>query len=56
MNMPIVLLTASGGASDWERLSSMGADRLLIKPANLDDVTLILRRAIRERTGHSAPG
>jgi len=49
-NMPILVLTASGGASDWERLSSMGADRLLVKPANLDDVTLILRHAIRERT------
>jgi serine/threonine protein kinase len=49
-SMPILVLTASGGASDWERLSSAGADRFLCKPANLDDVTLILRHAIRERT------
>jgi len=49
-SMPILVLTASGGAADWERLSSAGADRFLCKPANLDDVTLILRHAIRERT------
>ena len=55
-NMPILVLTASGGASDWERLSSMGADRLLVKPANLDDVTHILRNVIRERTGVSVAG
>jgi CheY-like chemotaxis protein len=55
-NMPIVVLTASGGASDWERLSSMGADRLLVKPANLDDVTHILRHAIRERNAIPASG
>jgi serine/threonine-protein kinase len=55
-NMPILVLTASGGASDWERLSSIGADRLLVKPANLDDVTLILRHAIRERTSTPISG
>jgi serine/threonine-protein kinase len=55
-NMPILVLTASGGASDWERLSSAGADRFLVKPANLDDVTLILRHAIRERSSGPLSG
>jgi DNA-binding response OmpR family regulator len=54
-NMPILVLTASGGAAEWKRLASMGADRFLVKPANLDDVALLLRQAIRERSVAAAP-
>jgi DNA-binding response OmpR family regulator len=50
VSMPILVLTASGGAAEWKRLASMGADRFLVKPANLDDVALLLRQAIRERS------
>ena len=48
---PILVLTGSGGADEWKRLSAMGADRFLVKPVNLDDVIELVRRALRERSG-----
>jgi serine/threonine-protein kinase len=47
--MPIIVLTASGGAREWQRLSTMGADRFLVKPIQLDDVVAFIRRAVQER-------
>jgi DNA-binding response OmpR family regulator len=49
-NVPIIVMTASGGPQDWKLLSSMGADRFLVKPVNLDDVVATLRNAVRERS------
>jgi serine/threonine-protein kinase len=49
-NVPIIVMTASGGPQDWKLLSSLGADRFLVKPVNLDDVVATLRRAVRERS------
>jgi serine/threonine-protein kinase len=51
--VPIIVLTASGGSREWQLLSSLGADRLLVKPVNLDDLVATIRRAARERS--SAP-
>ena len=48
-SMPIIVLTASGGAREWQRLSTMGADRFLVKPIQLDDVVTFIRRAVQER-------
>jgi eukaryotic-like serine/threonine-protein kinase len=48
-SMPIIVLTASGGAREWQRLSTMGADRFLVKPVQLDDVVTFIRQALRER-------
>jgi len=48
-NVPIVM-TASGGPQEWKLLSSLGADRFLVKPVNLDDVMATLRSAVRERS------
>jgi serine/threonine-protein kinase len=48
-NVPIIVMTASGGPQDWKLLSSLGADRFLVKPVNLDDVVATLRNAVRER-------
>lgn len=47
--MPIIVLTASGGAREWQTLSTMGADRFLVKPIQLDDVVTFIRRAVQER-------
>jgi DNA-binding response OmpR family regulator len=44
-------MTALGGPKEWELLSSLGADRFLVKPMNLDDFVSTIRRALRERTG-----
>jgi serine/threonine-protein kinase len=48
-SVPIVVLTASGGPSEWKLLSSLGADRFLVKPVDLDDVVGIVRRIVKER-------
>jgi DNA-binding response OmpR family regulator len=47
--MPILIVTASGGAAEWRRLSSLGADRFLVKPVIMDDLVALVRRAIDER-------
>jgi serine/threonine-protein kinase len=49
-NVPIIVMTASGGPKDWKLLASLGADRFLVKPVNLDDVVDTLRSAMRERS------
>ncbi len=56
-NVPIIVMTASGGPQEWKLLSSLGADRFLVKPVNLDDVVNTLRGAVRERSSSppSAP-
>lgn len=48
--VPIIVVTASGGPQEWQLLSSMGADRFLIKPVNLDDLVSTIRRSLRERS------
>lgn len=53
--MPIIVLTASGGPEEWRRLSSLGADRFLVKPVNLDDVVTMIRRSVAERTSGVPP-
>jgi serine/threonine-protein kinase len=47
--VPIVVLTASGGPNEWKLLSSLGADRFLVKPVDLDDVVAIVRRTVKDR-------
>jgi eukaryotic-like serine/threonine-protein kinase len=53
-SMPIIVLTASGGAREWQRLSTMGADRFLVKPCQLDDIVTFIRQALRERRAKEA--
>lgn len=50
LRVPIIVLSASGGSKEWQLLSSLGADRFLVKPVNLDDVISTIRRAARERS------
>jgi eukaryotic-like serine/threonine-protein kinase len=51
--VPIIVLSASGGSKEWQLLSSLGADRFLVKPVNLDDVISTIRRATRERSSRN---
>jgi eukaryotic-like serine/threonine-protein kinase len=53
LQVPIIVLSASGGSKEWQLLSSLGADRFLVKPVNLDDVISTIRRAARERSSRS---
>ena len=48
-NVPIVVLTGSGGPSEWRRLSKLGADGFLVKPVNGTDVAMLMRRVLVER-------
>jgi serine/threonine-protein kinase len=51
-SVPIIVMTASGGPQEWKLLASLGADRFLVKPVNLDDVVTTLRNAVRERSSN----
>ncbi len=48
--VPIIVVSASGGPKEWQLLASLGADRFLVKPVNLDDLISTIRRAARERS------
>jgi eukaryotic-like serine/threonine-protein kinase len=54
VQVPIIVLSASGGSKEWQLLASLGADRFLVKPVNLDDLVSTIRRAARERSGASS--
>lgn len=41
--VPIVVVTAYGGASDWRQLREMGADRFLVKPIDFDTLASVVR-------------
>ena len=47
--IPILVLTASGGAEEWRQLAAQGADRLLVKPVVLDDIVPLVRRLLNEK-------
>jgi serine/threonine protein kinase len=47
--VPIIIVTASGGPVQWERLSALGADGFLVKPASLEDVVALVRRSMSDR-------
>jgi CheY-like chemotaxis protein len=49
-SIPIIVLTASAGASERNRLSALGADRLLIKPVVAEDIVATVRDCLLERT------
>ena len=55
--IPILVLTASGGAEEWRQLAARGADRLLVKPVVLEDVVTLVRRSLNEKSRRrSDPG
>jgi serine/threonine-protein kinase len=47
--VPILVVTASGGPSEWKELSALGADGFLVKPVNMTDVVTLVRRVLEER-------
>jgi serine/threonine protein kinase len=48
--MPIIVFTGHGGAREWQALSSIGADRFLVKPVILEDLVALIRRSLAEAT------
>jgi eukaryotic-like serine/threonine-protein kinase len=57
-SLPIVVVTASGGAPDWHILSSLGADGFLIKPIDPFALVALARKAVnakKARANHRRP-
>jgi serine/threonine protein kinase len=48
-DVPIVVVTAYGGASDWHELKAFGADRFLLKPIDVDILESVVRSLIGRR-------
>jgi serine/threonine-protein kinase len=55
-SVPIIVLTGSGGPAEWNLLSAIGADRLLLKPVVLTDIVALIRRLLRDRVSRPPPG
>jgi eukaryotic-like serine/threonine-protein kinase len=51
VRMPIIVLTGRGGAAEWQALSTMGADRFLVKPVHFADLVRLVRRSVAEAFG-----
>jgi serine/threonine-protein kinase len=47
--MPIVVVTATGGAPDWKLLSALGADGFLVKPIDPLSLIALARRTLEAR-------
>jgi serine/threonine protein kinase len=50
-DVPIVVVTAYGGASDWQQLRALGADRFLVKPVDIDTLVSVVRSLVGRRAG-----
>lgn len=49
--MPILVVTATGGAPDWRLLSSLGADGFLVKPIDPMALVALARRTLEKSSG-----
>jgi len=49
-SIPIIVLTASAGPYERNRLATLGADRLLVKPVVAEDIVATVRDCLLERT------
>ena len=47
--MPLLVVTATGGAPDWRLLSSLGADGFLVKPNDPRALVALARRTLQAR-------
>jgi eukaryotic-like serine/threonine-protein kinase len=45
--IPILIMTASGGPREWQRLAAMGADRFFVKPIVVEDLVAMVRQLLR---------
>jgi serine/threonine-protein kinase len=54
-SLPIVVVTASGGAPDWHLLSSLGADGFLVKPIDPTALIALARKAVDSKKTRAKP-
>jgi serine/threonine-protein kinase len=45
-DIPIIVVTGRGGASDWGDLRALGADRFLVKPIDFDALAAMIRSLV----------
>lgn len=50
-SLPIVVVTASGGAPDWHLLQALGADGFLVKPIDPFALVAVARKALDKKAG-----
>jgi serine/threonine protein kinase len=55
-SMPIVVVTASGGAPDWHLLSALGADGFLVKPIDPFALVALARKAVDAKKRNNQRG
>jgi serine/threonine-protein kinase len=48
-DIPIIVVTARGGATDWHELRSLGANRFLVKPIDFDALGAMIRALVPPR-------
>lgn len=48
--VPILIMTASGGPREWEHLATLGANRFFVKPIIVDDVVAVVRQLVKPRS------
>jgi serine/threonine-protein kinase len=53
-SLPIVVVTASGGAPDWHLLSALGADGFLVKPIDPFALVALARKALDTKGAQAA--
>jgi CheY-like chemotaxis protein len=53
-SIPIIVLTGSAGPNERNRLSALGADRLLTKPVVANDIVATVRDCLLERATRAA--
>lgn len=51
---PIIVVTGTGGASEWQRLSALGAAAFLVKPIDAEQLTTLARRLLEGAPPRSA--
>jgi serine/threonine-protein kinase len=54
-SMPIVVVTASGGAPDWRLLSALGADGFMVKPIDPFALVALARKAVDAKKTRRKP-
>ncbi|NOU27626.1 MAG: response regulator, partial [Polyangiaceae bacterium] len=54
-NLPIIIVTGSGGAAEWKEATSLGVAGVLLKPVHGDDLVNMVSRVLRETRASESP-
>ncbi|WP_044245183.1 protein kinase domain-containing protein [Chondromyces apiculatus] len=51
---PIIVITGTGSAADWQRLAALGASAFLVKPFDAEQLVALARRLLEDKRDHRA--